>query len=156
MSIKNYVNQLTDDELTTGYYQQDGATSHTSNASMREIESFFSRQNYLKKPLATQISRSNACADFFLWGLLKGKVYKNTPHTIEQLKDATRQEIQAVNIDTLGKVFQNLEKTHSSVLGCERRPVSASIMSRSCFASFPVCVYKLSIHYFNNIIFYRQ
>jgi hypothetical protein len=49
-------------------------------------------------------------ADFFLWGLLKGKVYKNTPRTIEQLKDAIRQEIQAVNFDTLGKVFQNLEK----------------------------------------------
>ena len=29
LSIKNYVNQLTDDELTTGYYQQDGATCHT-------------------------------------------------------------------------------------------------------------------------------
>jgi len=41
---------------------------------------------------------------------LKGKVYKNTPRTIEQLKDAIRQEIQAVNFDTLGKVFQNLEK----------------------------------------------
>ena len=37
LSIKNYVNQLTDDKLTTGYYQQDGATCHTSNASMREI-----------------------------------------------------------------------------------------------------------------------
>jgi len=36
-------------------------------------------------------------------------VYKNTPRTIEQLKDAIRQEIQAVNIDTLGKVFQNLD-----------------------------------------------
>jgi len=37
-------------------------------------------------------------------------VYKNTPRTIEQLKNAIRQEIRAVNIDTLGKVFQNLEK----------------------------------------------
>jgi len=37
-------------------------------------------------------------------------VYKNTPRTIEQLKDAIRQEIQAVNVDTLGKVFQNLEE----------------------------------------------
>jgi len=37
-------------------------------------------------------------------------VYKNTPRTIEQLKDAIRQEIQAINIDTLGKVFQNLQK----------------------------------------------
>ena len=41
LSIKNYVNQLMNDELTAGYYQQDGATRHTSNASMREIESFF-------------------------------------------------------------------------------------------------------------------
>ena len=49
-------------------------------------------------------------ADFFLWGLFKGKVYKNTPRTIEQLKDAIRQEIQDVNAETLGKVFQNLEK----------------------------------------------
>jgi len=39
------------------------------------------------------------------------------------------------------------------VLGCERRPVSASIMSRSCFASFPLCVYKFRSHYLNNIIF---
>ena len=49
-------------------------------------------------------------ADFFLWTLLKGKVYKNTPRTIEQFKDAIRQQIQAVNVDTLGTVFQNLEK----------------------------------------------
>jgi len=41
---------------------------------------------------------------------LKGKVYKNTPGTIEQLKDSIHQEIQAVNVETLRKVFQNLEK----------------------------------------------
>jgi hypothetical protein len=35
-----FVNQLTDDELTTGYYQRDGATCHTSNASMQDIQSF--------------------------------------------------------------------------------------------------------------------
>ena len=37
-------------------------------------------------------------------------MYKNTPCTIEQLKDAIRQEIQAVYFDTLGKVFHDLEK----------------------------------------------
>jgi len=41
---------------------------------------------------------------------MKRKVYKNTPRTIEQLKDAIRQEIEAVKVDTLGIVFQNLEK----------------------------------------------
>jgi hypothetical protein len=78
---------------------------------MQKIESF--KEGIIsKKPLATQISRSNVCRLFFFWGggLLKGNVYENTPRTFEQLKDAIRQEIQAVNVDTLGKVFQNLEK----------------------------------------------
>jgi len=39
--FNEFVNQLMDDELTTGYCQQDGATCHTSNARMREIEFFF-------------------------------------------------------------------------------------------------------------------
>ena len=104
LSIKNYVSQLTDDELTTGYYQQDGATCRTSNASMRQIQSFF-KDRIISKNLWPPRSPDLMPADFFLWGLLQGKVYKNTPHTIEQLKDAVRQQIQAVNIDTLGKVF---------------------------------------------------
>ena len=104
-SIKKCVNQLKDDELTTGYYQQDGATCHTSNASMREIEDII-----ISKNLWPPISPDLTPADFFLWGLMKGKVYKKTTRTIEQLKDAVRQEIQAVKVDSLGKVFQNLEK----------------------------------------------
>ena len=47
----------------------------------------FSRQNYLKKIWPPR-SPDLTSADFFLWGLLKGTVYKNTPRTIEQLKDA--------------------------------------------------------------------
>jgi len=52
LSIKNYVmfvNQLTDDKLTTGYYQQEGATCHTSNASMRGFESFFLKTELSQK-----------------------------------------------------------------------------------------------------------
>ena len=55
-----------------------------------------------------------------------------------------------------GKSIPEFGEALSSVLGCERRPVSASIMSRSCFALFPVCVYKFSSHYLNNVISYRQ
>ena len=39
------------------------------------------------------------------------------------------------------------------MLGSERRQFSASVMSRSCFASYPACVYEFSNHYLNNIIF---
>jgi len=42
MEIFNtFVNQLDDEELSIGYFQQDGATSHTSHTSMAEIQSFF-------------------------------------------------------------------------------------------------------------------
>ena len=115
-----------DDELTTGYYQQDGATCHTSNASMREIERFFSRQNYLKKPLATQISRSNACRLLSL-GLLEGQsvqeytLHNRTTQRRFTPRDSNRQRRH------FGESIPEFGETHSSVLGCERRPVSASI-----------------------------
>ena len=156
LSIQNYVNQLKDDELTTGYYQKDGATCHTSNASMQEIERFFFQDRIISKNLCPPRSPDLTPADFFLWGLLKGKVYKNTPRTIEQLKDAIRQRDSSCQRRRFVKSVPEFGETHSSVLGCERRPVSASIMSRSYFVSFPVCVYKFSSHYLNNIIFYRQ
>jgi hypothetical protein len=78
LSIKNYVNQLTDDDLTTGHYQQDGATCHTSNASMREIESFFFQDRIISKNIWPPRSPDLTPSEFFLWGLLKVKVYKNT------------------------------------------------------------------------------
>jgi len=70
----------------------------------------FFKDRIISKNLWPPRSPDLTPADFFLWNLSKGKVYKNTPPTIEQLKDAISQEIQAVNFDTLGKVFQNLEK----------------------------------------------
>ena len=89
--------------------QQDGATCHTSNANIRENESFF-KDRIISKNFWPPRSPDLTPADFFLWVLLKSKVYKNTPRTIEQLQDAIRQEIEAASVDTLGIVFQNLEK----------------------------------------------
>jgi len=39
--FNTFVNQLDDEELSIGYFQQDGATSHISYVSMAEIQSFF-------------------------------------------------------------------------------------------------------------------
>ena len=97
-------------------------------------------------------SRSNACRLLSLGPIEGQSVQKCTPHnrTTQRRytpRDSSRQR------RYFGKSIPEFGETHSSVLGCERRPVSASIMSRSCFASFPVCVYKFSSHYLNNIIF---
>jgi len=43
MEIFNtFLNKLDDEELSIGYFQHDGATSHISHASMAEIQFFFS------------------------------------------------------------------------------------------------------------------
>ena len=122
---------------------------------MREIESMFQDRIISKNLLATQISRSNACRLLFLGPIEGQSVQKYTPQSRTTQRrytprDSSRQRRH------FGKSIPEFGETHSSVLGRERRPVSTSIMSRSCFASFPLCVYKFSSHYLNNIIFYRQ
>ena len=109
----------------------------------------------LVKKLETKRSRSNACRLLSLGPIEGQSVQKYTPHdlTTQRLytpRDSSRQRRH------FGKSIPEFGETHSCVLGCERRPVSASIMSRPCFASLPVCVYKFSSHYLNNILFYRQ
>ena len=109
----------------------------------------------LVKKLETWGSRSNACRLLSLGPIEGQSVQKYTPQnrTTQRRytpRDSSRQRRQ------FGKSTPEFGETHSSVLRCERRPVSASIMSRSCFASFPVCVYKFSSHYLKNVIFYTQ
>jgi hypothetical protein len=116
---------------------------------MREIESFF-QDNYLKKPLATQISRSNACRLLSLGPIEGQSVQKYTPHNRTTQRRYTPRD-SSRQLRHFGKSIPEFGETHSSVLGCERRPVSASIMSRSCFASF--FSFSFSSHYFNNKIF---
>ena len=109
----------------------------------------------LVKKLEARGNRYNACRLLSLGHIEGQSVQKYTPHnrTTQRRytpRDSSRQRRH------FGKSIPEFGETYSSVLGCERRPVSASIMSRSCFASFLVCVYKFSSNYLNNIIFYRQ
>ena len=47
------------------------------------------------------------CADFFLWGFLKERVYANKPATINDLKNNIEQEIRAVSPEILIDVLDN-------------------------------------------------
>jgi len=110
----------------------------------------------LVKKLETRGNRSNACRLLSLGAYWRAKCTKIHPAQSNNskrrytLRDSNRQRRH------FGKSIPEFGETHSIVPGCERRPVSASFLSRSCFASFPICVYKFSSHYLNNIISYRQ
>ena len=71
--FNEFVDQLDDDELRNGYFQQDGATCHTSNENMTEIEGFFD-DRIISKALWPSKSPDLSPPDFFLWGALKEKL----------------------------------------------------------------------------------
>jgi len=91
--FKTFVNQLDDKELSIGYFQQDGATSHTSHASMAEIQSFFG-DRVISKEIWPPRSPDLVPPDYFLWGYLKWRFYQNKPRTIDVLKANITEEIQ--------------------------------------------------------------
>jgi hypothetical protein len=79
-----FVNQLDDEKLQRGFFQQDGMTCHTSNDSIAEIESFFEGR-IISKGLWSPRLPDLTPPDFFLWGILKGRVYGNRPRTLQHL-----------------------------------------------------------------------
>ena len=103
------VDQLDGDELRNGYFQQDGATCHTSNDSMTEIESFFD-DRIISKVLWPPRSPDLSPPDFFLWGALKGKAYAKKPRTIRELENNIRREIAAISEDVLQAIFANMKR----------------------------------------------
>ena len=91
------------------WFQQDGASSHTSNLSRDWLkENFESRVISLKTdfelaPLSPDLSPP----DFFLWGYLKDRVYARKPRTITELKEAIREEMRAITNLVCKNVMDN-------------------------------------------------
>jgi len=113
--LNTFVNQLDNKELSIGYFQQDGATSHTSHTSMAEILSFFGN-SFISKGLWPPRSPNLTPTDYSLWGYLKGRVYQNNPRTIDTLKANITEEIQAVTVDVLARTFQSIARRVQSCL----------------------------------------
>jgi hypothetical protein len=65
-------------ETQTFWFQQDGATAHTTRTSMQVLNEMFPDRMISRRGNIEWRARSpdlNAC-DFFLWGHLKSKVYE--------------------------------------------------------------------------------
>ena len=59
--------------------------------------------------------------DFFLWGYLKSKVHVNRPTTIQELKEAIRNEITAIPDDMVQRVMTNFNKRLDECIATEGR-----------------------------------
>ena len=111
-------------------------TAFRTEFSERRAPSKFCIQKLVKK-LETRGSRSNACRLLSLGPIEGQSVQKYTPHNRTTQKRYTSRDSNR-QLRHFGKSIPEFGETNSNVLGCETRPVSASIMNRSCFPSFPV------------------
>jgi hypothetical protein len=96
-------------DLTTVWFQQDGATCRTSRESMALLREHFPGHIISKRGDAEWTPRSpdrSAC-HYFVWGYLKSKVYIDKPRILEALSDAVTREIRAIPLAMLERTIDN-------------------------------------------------
>ncbi|CAH1991124.1 unnamed protein product [Acanthoscelides obtectus] len=106
-----FLPQLEGMDMDDVYFQQDGATCHTTNVNIHRLQSSFgdrviSRRGNVPWP---PISCDLTPLDFFLWGYLKRKVYVNKPATLQELKNNIIAEINAIEPTMLQNVIENFD-----------------------------------------------
>ena len=124
--LEQFDYQLTPQDKMQFFFQQDGATCHTSHKSLTRVHDMFTEERTISKSLWPPRSPDLSSCDFYFWGTIKENVYANNPHNLDQLKEnitntirrITREELRAVSanvvkraqkcIDVNGEHFQHL------------------------------------------------
>lgn len=106
-------------DLDNVYFQQDGATCHTSNETIDLLREKFPDRVISRRGDHNWPPRScdlTPC-DFFLWGHVKEKVYANSPASIQDLKDGIREAIEDIGQPLCDLVMENFMKR---IWSCKR------------------------------------
>jgi hypothetical protein len=106
-----FVDQLaatfTEEDINSGWFQQDGATAHTSRISLNHVSNYFG-ERVISKGLWPARSPDLTPPDFFLWGHLKDRVFSNNPCTIQDLKENIVAEVGRISPDILNLVCRSV------------------------------------------------
>ena len=99
-------------DLENMWFQQDGATCHTTRANMALLQETFlgrviSRRGDINWPPR---SCDLTPLDFFLWGYAKDRVYADKPLTLEHLRTNIRQVVAEIPPNVCQKVVENYLK----------------------------------------------
>ena len=94
------------------WFQQDGATCHTARETMDLLKEKFEDRIISRRAGVNWPARSCDLTplDFFLWGFVKSKVYRNNPTTIQELKNNIIEQISTIDNSLLNNVIQNFGK----------------------------------------------
>lgn len=91
-------------------FQQDGATPHYARIVRTWLDEAFPERWIGRRGPIEWPARSPDLtpADFFLWGILKDKVYEENPRNIQQLKTAITRSIGEIDIGVCDKVCKSV------------------------------------------------
>jgi hypothetical protein len=101
--------KLDDVDTEDVWFQQDGATAHTTRRSLRVLREMFpGRLISLRGDVDwTAQSPDLRPCEFFIWGYLKAKVFRHRPRSIEDLKESIQQEIDSIPPELTRRVMKN-------------------------------------------------
>ena len=94
------------------HFQQDGVTCHTTRANMSHLlDNFLGRLNAWFGEFEWPVRTPDLSPlDFFLWGHLKERVYRDSPKTLTELKEAVGNEITCIGSEVTKTVFDSTKK----------------------------------------------
>jgi len=111
-------------DLRDVWFQQDGATEHTTRISLAVLQQMFPGRLVSLRGDIGWLARSPdlSTCDFFLWGYLKNKVFKHCPppyHRRSKRKNFTG--IEAIPIETCRKSYVNFRECLEQCIDADDR-----------------------------------
>ncbi|GFV83376.1 putative DD41D transposase [Trichonephila clavipes] len=104
-----FIPELNNHDVQELWFQQDGATCHTTRATIDLLKDTFgdrliSRFGPVNWPLR---SCDLTPLEYFLWGYVNSLVYADKPQTLDHLEDNIRRVIADIRPQMLEKVIEN-------------------------------------------------
>lgn len=97
--LRRFFDELHEDELQIAYFQQDGATAHTSHETLNMIREVFGNRIISRNTPIPYPPRScdlTPC-DFFLWPYIKNSIFQQPIHNLDELRQRISEKINEIN-----------------------------------------------------------
>lgn len=116
--LNTFINQLHDDELQLGFFQQDSARPHIARETLNYLREFFD-----DRIISVDRFPPRSCdltpLDYFLFPYLKNSIFINPVHTIDDLRNNIVRQCELVDGFILHKVFENMKRRVNLCLNAE-------------------------------------
>lgn len=107
--LEPFLNQLHDDELQTGYFQQDSARPHIARVNLNYLQEFFD-ERLISQDRFPPRSCDLTPLDYFVFPYLKNNIFRTPVHTIDDLKDNIQRQCNQINAGMLVNVFESMKR----------------------------------------------